>query len=160
MNARPLPLARPGRRALRRRHHRWHPGRRADLSARGMTVHGKPQLDTTAPTSRRRAPARLLVAATFPLVIGLLGAGVALGARWAGGTRPSAPAPPAPAIQPPVAPPTSIVVQPAATSACLETARRGDELVALLINNQRDRAAKLLVPYHVASRQCARDAAP
>jgi len=52
------------------------------------------------------------------------------------------------------------VVQPAATSACLETARRGDELVALLINNQRDRAAKLLVPYHVASRQCARDAAP
>jgi len=36
MNARPLPLARPGRRALRRRHHRWHPGRRADLSARGM----------------------------------------------------------------------------------------------------------------------------
>jgi hypothetical protein len=102
----------------------------------------------------------LLVSLTFTLVIGLLGAGVGLGARWAGGTRPSVPALPAPAIQPPVAPPTSIVVQPAATSACLETARRGDELIALLINNQRDRAAKLLVPYHVASRQCARDAGP
>ena len=57
-----------------------------------MTVHGKPRLDTTSPTSRRRAPAWLLVAVT--------------------------------------------------------------------INNQRDRAAKLLVPYHVASRQCARDADP
>jgi hypothetical protein len=44
--------------------------------------------------------------------------------------------------------------------AALEIARRGDELVALLINDQRDRAAKLLVPYHVASRQCARDATP
>jgi hypothetical protein len=47
-----------------------------------------------------------------------------------------------------------------ATPACLETAKRGDSLVALLVNNKRGRAAKLLVPYHVASRQCTRDAGP
>ena len=124
-----------------------------------MTVHGKPQLDTTAPTSRRRAPAWLLVAATFPLVIGLLGQAL----PWSQvGRRDTTERAGTARARDPAAgrPPTSIVVQPAATSACLETARRGDELVALLINNQRDRVAKLLVPYHVASRQCARDAAP
>jgi hypothetical protein len=52
------------------------------------------------------------------------------------------------------------VVRPVATPACLEAAKRGDELVALLIQNKRSRASRLLVPYHVASRQCAKDAAP
>jgi hypothetical protein len=52
------------------------------------------------------------------------------------------------------------VVRQVATPACLETAKRGDALVALLVNNKRGRAAKLLVPYHVASRQCARDSGP
>jgi hypothetical protein len=53
-----------------------------------------------------------------------------------------------------------MVVRTAATPACLETAKRGDELVSLLIQNKRSRASKLLVPYHVATRQCAKDAAP
>jgi hypothetical protein len=55
---------------------------------------------------------------------------------------------------------TSTVVRQVATQACLEAAKRGDELIALLIANKRTRAAKLLVPDHVASRQCARDAGP
>jgi hypothetical protein len=62
--------------------------------------------------------------------------------------------------QPAPVPQTSIVIRRAATSACVEAATRGDELIGLLITNKRSRAAKLLVPYHVASRQCARDAGP
>jgi hypothetical protein len=46
------------------------------------------------------------------------------------------------------------------TPACLETARRADELIRLLTANRRDDAARRLVPYTVASRQCRRDAAP
>jgi hypothetical protein len=53
-----------------------------------------------------------------------------------------------------------VVVRPAASSACLETARRADELIDLLITNRRSRAADLLVAYTVASRQCRKDASP
>jgi hypothetical protein len=101
----------------------------------------------------------VLVVLTLVLVAGL-GVGTVLGVVGAGGRLPSAPAPPAPTAQPTLAPATSIVVRPAATPACLETAKRGDQLINLLIRNKRSQAAKLLVPYHVASRQCARDAAP
>jgi hypothetical protein len=124
------------------------------------TPAGKPRLDTALPTPRRRRPAWLLVTLILTVAVGLLGAGFALGARWAGGTQPSAQAPPTPVTQPAPAPQTSIVARPVATSACLEAARRGDELIALLISNKRSQATKLLVPYHVASRQCARDAGP
>jgi hypothetical protein len=58
------------------------------------------------------------------------------------------------------APPASVVVQRTATSACLETARRADEIIQLFATNQRERAADLLVAYGVASRQCRRDASP
>jgi hypothetical protein len=124
------------------------------------TPAGKPQVDTALPTPQRRSPAWLLVALILTLALGLLGAGFVLGSTRAGGTRPSAQAPRVVATQPTPVPETSIVVQPAATSACLETARRGDQLIELLISNKRGRATKLLVAYHVASRQCARDAAP
>jgi hypothetical protein len=124
------------------------------------TPAGKPQLDTALLTPRRRRPAWLLMALILTVAVGLLGAGFALGARWAGGTRPSAQAPATPVTQPPAISQTSIVARPVATSACLEAARRGDELIALLISNKRSQATKLLVPYHVASRQCARDASP
>jgi hypothetical protein len=93
------------------------------------------------------------------LAVGL-GAGFVLGSARAANTNFGVPAPAAPTTQPTAAPATSIVVRPVATPACLETAKRGDELVALLIQNRRSRAIKLLVPYHVASRQCAKDAAP
>jgi hypothetical protein len=53
-----------------------------------------------------------------------------------------------------------VVVRPAASSACLETARRADELIELLITNRRSQAADLLVAYTVASRQCRKDASP
>jgi hypothetical protein len=118
-----------------------------------------PQLAGALATPKRRRRAWLLLALALTLTLGL-GAGFALGARWTGGAPPSAQAPPSPRTQPPPVPPTSIVVRPVATSACLEAARRGDELVGLLISNKRSRAARLLVPYHVASRQCARDAGP
>jgi hypothetical protein len=55
---------------------------------------------------------------------------------------------------------TSVVVRPTASSACLETATRADELIDLLVKNRRGRAADLLVAYTIASRQCRRDASP
>jgi hypothetical protein len=53
-----------------------------------------------------------------------------------------------------------VVVRPVASPACLETAKRADELIELLISNQRSRAADLLVAYTVANRQCRKDASP
>jgi hypothetical protein len=123
------------------------------------TPAGTPQLAGALATPKRRRREWLLLAVALTLMLGL-GAGFALGARWTGGTLPSAQAPPTPRTQPPPVPPTSIMVRPVATSACVEAAKRGDELVGLLIRNKRSRATKLLVPYHVASRQCARDAGP
>lgn len=122
------------------------------------TPAGTPQLVGASPTPQRRRPAWLLIALTLTLVVGL-GAGFALGARWTGGSLHHAQTLP-PVTQPTPVPQTSIVIQRAATPACLEAAKRGDELIGLLISNKRTRAAKLLVPYHVASRQCARDAGP
>jgi hypothetical protein len=121
---------------------------------------GNPQL-VSAPAMHKRRPrgwSRLALALT--LALGLSGAGFVLGSSWTARTLPNPQAPPAPVTQPTSVPATSIVVRQVATPACLETAKRGDELLALLINNKRSRAAKLLVPYHVASRQCARDARP
>ena len=99
-------------------------------------------------------------ALALTLALGLSGAGFVLGSSWTARTLPNPPAPPASVTQPTSVTATSIVVRQVATPACLETAKRGDALIALLINNKRSRAAKLLVPYHVASRQCARDAGP
>ncbi len=111
---------------------------------------GKPQPITPWPAPPRTPPAWLRLVPAITLAIGLA-AGFFLGSGWAGGEPPTAPAPP---------PETLIVVRPAATSACLETARRGDQLLDLLIRNRHSRAAELLVAYHVASRQCARDTVP
>jgi hypothetical protein len=60
--------------------------------------------------------------------------------------------------QPAPLPPRSVVVQLTATSACLETARRGGEISHLFVTNQHDRVADLLVAYSVPRRQCRRDA--
>jgi hypothetical protein len=122
------------------------------------TPTGQPQWDTS-PFPRQKRPAWLLLAITLTLAVGL-GAGFVLGSAREANRGLRAPAPTAPTTYPALAPATSIVVRPAATPACLEAAKRGDELVALLIQNKRSRATKLLVPYHVASRQCAKDAAP
>jgi hypothetical protein len=85
--------------------------------------------------------------------------GLALGSGRVGREPRNAPAAP-PATQPATPPVTSVVIRPTASSACLETARRADEIIQLLITNRRSRAARLLVAYTVASRQCRRDAAP
>jgi hypothetical protein len=92
------------------------------------------------------------------LAVGI-GVGFAAGEARSGGQPASAPATRAPATRP-APPPTSIVVRPAASPACLETARRADQLIELLISNQRRRAADLLVAYTVANRQCRKDASP
>ena len=107
----------------------------------------------------RRAWPRILPAVTLAIgmVLGFAVGSVRLGA---GGEPASPPATRASATRPARAPQTSVVVRPAASSACLETARRGDELVELLISNRRSRAADLLVAYTVASRQCRKDASP
>jgi hypothetical protein len=110
-----------------------------------------------APPRRRRA--WLLVALAVTLTVGLV-LGFAPGFARAGGEQTSVTATRTPATQPPSAPVTSIVVRPTASSACLETATRADQLIELLIRNRRIEAANLLVAYTVASRQCRRDASP
>jgi hypothetical protein len=114
--------------------------------------------DVKARVRRPRGWLRLALAVT--LALGLSGAGFALGASWTARTPPEPQSPPAHLTQPTSVTATSIVVRQVATPACLEAAKRGDALITLLINDKRSRAAKLLVPYHVASRQCARDAGP
>ena len=115
-----------------------------------------PQLGSASVLHERRPPGWRRLALTLALALGLSGAGFALGASW------RAPTPPTPSTltQPPLVPVTSILVRQVATPACLEAAERGDALIGLLVTNQRSRAAELLVPYHLASRQCAQDADP
>jgi hypothetical protein len=58
-------------------------------------------------------------------------------------------------------PSTKVVVRNYASPACLETARRADRLIELLIRNQRTtQVERLLVAYTVAARQCRQDASP
>jgi hypothetical protein len=124
------------------------------------TPAGNPQLVSAPAAHPRRPRGWLRLALAVALALGLSGAGFALGSNWTARTLPNPQAPPAPLTQPTSVPATSIVIRQVATPACLEAAKRGDALIALLINNKRSRAAKLLVPYNVASRQCARDAGP
>jgi hypothetical protein len=114
---------------------------------------------TSLPAPGRWPRAWLLLVPALTLAVGLA-VGFALGSMRAGGEPTGAPATRAPATQPAPAPPTSVVVQLTATSACLETARRGGEIIHLLVTGQRDKAADQLVAYSVASRQCRRDASP
>jgi hypothetical protein len=108
---------------------------------------------------RRRPRAWLLAVPAVTLAVGLV-LGFALGSAQAGGEPSSVTATGALATRPPAAPVTSIVVRPTASSACLETATRADQLIELLVRNRRSEAAEVLVAYTVASRQCRRDASP
>jgi hypothetical protein len=123
-------------------------------------VGGEPQPGTLVlgPAPRRRW-AWLLSALAAMLAVGMV-LGFAVGSiRWDGQPT-SAPATGAPATQPARPTPAGVVVRPVASSACVETARRGDQLIELFTSNQRIRAGDLLVAYTVASRQCRRDASP
>jgi hypothetical protein len=72
----------------------------------------------------------------------------------------AAPISPAPTIRLVPTSSTRVVVRHYASPACLETAKRGDQLIDLLIRNQRDQGEDLLVLYTVAARQCRKDASP
>jgi hypothetical protein len=119
----------------------------------------KPQPGTSLRAPRRTPRAWRLLAPAVTLAVGLL-LGLALGLARAGGEPTSATATRSPATQPAPKPSPVVVVRPTASSACLETARRGDQIIHLLVTNRRSRAADLLVAYTVASRQCRRDASP
>jgi hypothetical protein len=101
----------------------------------------------------------LLVAWTATLAVaGTLG--FALGSARAGGEAATAAAPRPPATRPAPVPLSTVAARPTASPACLETAKRADEVVHLLIANRRDAAAERLVAFTIASRQCRRDADP
>ena len=122
-------------------------------------VGGGPKRATKFQAPQRRTPrAWLLIAPAVTLVLGMV-LGSAIESARLGSQPISAPAKGTPATQP-RSPHTSVVVRPVASSACLETARRADELIDLLITNRRSRAADRLVAYTVASRQCRKDASP
>jgi hypothetical protein len=151
---------------LQRRHEagwfepdRPHPAPAGASSAAG----GKPKPATPLQAPQRTPRAWRLIAPAVTLAVGI-GLGFAAGEARSGGEQANALATAlatrSPATPPAPAPYTSVVVRPAASSACLETARRGDQLIELLISNQRSRAADLLVAYTVANRQCHKDASP
>jgi hypothetical protein len=106
-------------------------------------------------------PAWLLLAPALTLVVGAA-LGFSLGSTQAN----HKPASVAPTSSPSattrlVAPPsTKLVVRHYASPACLETARRADHMIDLLIRNQRSEAETLLVAYTVAAQQCRKDASP
>ena len=81
--------------------------------------------------------------------------GYAVGAAGAGG----GPASPATTARPAAVPPAPARARPSVSSACLETARQGDQLVALLITNQRRKASAALKAYTLVSQECRKDAA-
>jgi hypothetical protein len=112
----------------------------------------------TAPPRTPRAWLLLLVPA-LTLAVGLA-VGFSLASTRVDSQPTPAPATRSPVTQPAPAPPTSVVFRPTASPACLETARRGDEIIALLNRNRRAEAADLLVAYSVATRQCRKDASP
>jgi hypothetical protein len=103
----------------------------------------------------------LLLAPALALVVGAV-LGFALGSTQAH-RQPASVAPtssPSPTTQLAMPPATKLVVRHYASPACLETARRGDHLIDLLIRNRRSHAERLLVAYTVAARQCRKDASP
>jgi hypothetical protein len=109
----------------------------------------------------RRVSAWLLLVPALTLAVGAL-LGFALGSTQAS-RQPTGPAPTS--LSSPttglVAPPsTRVVARHYASPACLEATRRGDQLIDLLIRNQRREVEDLLVAYTVAAQQCRKDATP
>jgi hypothetical protein len=80
--------------------------------------------------------------------------------RSGAGTQP-APSPPQPSATTPAAPRTSTARSAVVPRACLETARRADETIALLVRNVRNqRLARALRAYTLASQACREEASP
>jgi hypothetical protein len=115
-------------------------------------VGGMPQTGPMFAAPRRP---RLLVVPALTLVAGLA-LGFAAGSARAGGERATSARTRPPAARPASLPSTAAAPRPAAS--CLEAAKRGDQVIAMLITNQRRKAAELLKPYTTASQQCRSDA--
>ena len=118
---------------------------------------------TTDPTGppRRTVPAWLALVPALTLVVGAA-LGFAVGSTQAD-DRPASGVPtssPATTTRPAAPPSTRLVVRHYASPACLETTRRGDRLIDLLVRNRRIEAEPLLVAYTVAARQCRKDSTP
>jgi hypothetical protein len=127
----------------------------APVVAAGQTRH---MARAKAPRRSRRV--RLLIAWAMTLAVALL-LGYAMGSARtvAGPTRATVAARP-PTARPAPAPSPSVVVREIASSACLETAKRADEIIHLFNRDRREEAAELLLAYTVASQQCRKDADP
>jgi hypothetical protein len=122
-------------------------------------------LPQPAPPADQPARPRWQWVAAVALIFALgTGFGYALNRSGAGDPPASPPAASAPASQPPAttraagATPQPRVVAP---PACLETARLGDQVFALLTSNVRDRRlANALKAYTIASQACRKEASP
>jgi hypothetical protein len=122
---------------------------------------GPPQPIRPAQPPPRRVSAWLLLVPALTLAVGAL-LGFVLGSTRAS-RQPTEPAPtasPSPSTRLAIPPSTRVVVRHYASPACLEAARRCDQLIDLLIRNQRRQVEDLLVAYTVAAQQCRKDATP
>jgi hypothetical protein len=128
------------------------------IAAATPAVAGTPRLPWP---PRRTVSTWLLLVPALTLAAGAT-LGFALGSRQTSREAASAvfTSSPSPATQPVPPPSTKLVVRFRASPACLESTRRGDRLIDLLIRNQRSQAERLLVAYTVAARQCRNDASP
>jgi hypothetical protein len=123
---------------------------------------------TTAPAAGPALPALPAARGTrwswFVVPVVTLAIGVVLGFAVAsgrtGGERVRTAAPVPSVTQPAPVPSTTAEVRPSASPACLETAKQGDQVIALLVTNQRQKARAALRGYTLVSQQCRKDAAP
>jgi hypothetical protein len=125
-----------------------------------QAVVGPPESTGPPLPPRRGVSAWLLLPPALTLAVGLA-LGFALGSTQVGRQRAgAAPTSPAPSTRLVPIPSTRVVVRHYASPACRETAKRGDQLIDLLIRNQRDQVEDRLILYTVAAQQCRKDASP
>jgi hypothetical protein len=131
----------------------------------------RPALPPPTPRPAPAWPRRAGIAAVLVLVfaLGAVAGHVLTGSRPSQASAAGAPSPSGVAAPSPTAPapsPTSAAsaAAPAPTGpaprACLDTAKRADELIAMLIANQRQQAAQSLKAYTLASQECRKEASP
>jgi hypothetical protein len=110
----------------------------------------------TAPPDEQPAPPRWQWVAAVALL--LVGTGLGYALPRAGSNDP----PPPPSARPPVSTqPQQPQTVPSVPEVCLETARRGDEVIAkLMINGHSRRLAEALKAYTLASQACRKEASP
>jgi len=91
----------------------------------------------------------------------LVGTGLGYALPSAGPNDPPPPPPPSTARPPASTQPQQPQTVPSVPQVCLETARRGDKVIAKLVINDRDRRlAEALKAYTLASQACRKEASP